>query len=159
MRIKDQRQTVRDTRTPLIASTSGQDRCRGPILLTLATLLIAALTLTAAPAQALVTHKLLHELNGSTTPAGSFSRLLNVAVVDANGAIYVSEGGHSVIDIFGPAGNYLTQINEAGLSFPIAESVSSAGEVLVLTFGPHFEEVWLKFTPSSYPVTAATTYT
>ena len=125
-------------------------------LATLATLVatLAALALTATPASAATIHPFLSELNGSNTPATEFG-LLGAVAVDSHGDLYVPEVFGSAIDVFDSQGNYLTRIAEdLNLSYPTSVAVDSAGNLYAASY---FGGV-VKFTPSSYPVTAATTY-
>jgi DNA-binding beta-propeller fold protein YncE len=63
----------------------------------------------------------LAQITGAETPAGSFSTPRDVAVDNssgpAKGDVYVTDTGHGVIDVFSPAGKYLSQITGAPTSF------------------------------------------
>lgn len=87
---------------------------------------------------------------GSST-IGGFSQLSGLAV-DANGYIYASDNTEGIVKIFAPSGEEVTQFvaeNPANLA------VDAAGAVYVVSFLGSVT----KFTPSSFPVTGATTYT
>ena len=52
--------------------------------------------------------------NGENTPAGSFGNTyVSVAAHNASGDVYVTDSAHEVTDVFGPGGEYLTQITES----------------------------------------------
>ena len=118
---------------------------------TLATLV--ALAFTAAPALAATVHPPLPKLriDGSTTPAATFSDPCGAAV-DSHGDIYVADYGDKGVDVFGPEGAYLTQIVDP--ANPCALAVDSQGNVYVNNDGVNV----VAFTPSAYPPTASTTY-
>ncbi len=65
--------------------------------------------------------KYISQLTGSETPAGSFAAPGEVAVDNssspAKGDVYVTDVGHKVIDVFGPDGKYLSQIDGTPSSF------------------------------------------
>ncbi|HEY7830504.1 MAG TPA: hypothetical protein VIC06_08075 [Solirubrobacteraceae bacterium] len=60
--------------------------------------------------------------NGDNTPAGIFGRggglggYLGVAADDASGSVYVTDAYHGVTDVFGPDGEYLTQITGSAIN-------------------------------------------
>lgn len=84
---------------------------------------------------------------------GGFAELLGVAV-DVNGNLYASDygpGGSGVISIYTPSGEPITQFETAT---PANLAVNSNGAVYV----NRWHGTVLKFTPSEFPVTSATTY-
>jgi hypothetical protein len=87
-----------------------------------------------------------------TNLIGGFDELAGLAV-DANGFIYASEKGADLVRIFEPSGEEVTQftVTEA----PKNLAVDGNGTVYVT----RALDTTLKFTPSTFPVTAATTYT
>jgi hypothetical protein len=52
-------------------------------------------------------------LEGSSTPAGSFSGVVSVAANNGTGRVYVLDPGHGVLDVFEPSGAYACQITAA----------------------------------------------
>jgi Divergent InlB B-repeat domain len=93
-------------------------------------------------------------LNGSDTPGGEFNTPCGDAV-DSHGDIYVANFGSNTIDIFGPSGSFITAIVDQG-GGPCGLAVDSVGTVYTFEFDQLQRTV--KFTPSSFPPTAATTY-
>lgn len=92
-----------------------------------------------------------------TNAIGGFSQLAGIAV-DSNGDIYASDadgGEHEegVIEVFAPSGELLTHFIPAEPK-PANLAVDSTGAVYVT----RAEFSVTKYIPSSYPVTAATTY-
>jgi DNA-binding beta-propeller fold protein YncE len=87
-----------------------------------------------------------------TNLIGGFDELAGLAV-DANGFIYASEKGLERVRIFDPSGEEVTQFAVPGEPRNLA--VDSSGTVYVT----RFLATTLKYTPSSFPVTDATTYT
>lgn len=86
----------------------------------------------------------------------------NGVAVDANGTIYVSDYSANTVSVFASTGEPLTQFNfEVGKSpeSPSDLAVASDGVVYVNSAGSTAENATYKFTPSAFPVTAATTYT
>jgi hypothetical protein len=63
----------------------------------------------------------LAQITGAETPAGSFSSPRDIAVdnssTPAKGDVYVTDVGHGAIDVFSPAGKYLSQITGAPTTF------------------------------------------
>jgi len=102
-------------------------------------------------ASAAPTHPFLESLDGAGTPAGGFDRACGVAV-DGEGDLYVADHGHNAIDVFDPAGAFLTSI---AATAPCGLAVDSNGSVYAITAGNV-----VKYEPAggSYPPTAATTY-
>ena len=90
-------------------------------------------------------------LGVGTNAIGGFTELTGLAV-DANGYIYASDRVAGVVKIFAPSGEEVTQF-AAEKAANLA--VDTGGAVYV---NRHLGTV-LKFTPSSFPVTPATTYT
>jgi hypothetical protein len=89
-----------------------------------------------------------------------------VAVDPSTGYVYVSDTGHSVIDVFAPSGAYVNQITASeglGLLHPRDLKVNSLGDVFVASEpeGGAQEKTpdVLEFTPSSETVDASTTWT
>jgi hypothetical protein len=114
-----------------------------------------ALALLSAPAFAITKHSFKFELDGSTTPTGSLAAPCGDAV-DSNGDLYVGEANGNSVDIFDSAGAYLTHIvGDPHLTAPCNLAVDSTGTVYIQNA---FSNV-VKFSPSSFPVTGATTYT
>jgi hypothetical protein len=88
-----------------------------------------------------------------TNEIGGFSEICGVAV-DANGDIYVSDFFEGV-RVYAPSGEILVAIPAtAGAAF-CNVAVDAHGTVYM----NHFEGTIEKFTPSTFPVTASTTYT
>ncbi len=71
--------------------------------------------------------KLLSELNGSGTPAGSFNP--RGVAVDSSGDLYVADAANDVVDEFDAAGNYVSQIASAEITNPASIAVNSSGDV------------------------------
>jgi hypothetical protein len=85
-----------------------------------------------------------------TSAIGGFTRLAGAAV-DSNGFIYASDRDAGTVTVFAPSGEQVTQF-EAATAATLA--VGATGTVYVnRALG-----TILDFTPSSFPVTAATTY-
>lgn len=82
--------------------------------------------------------KYLGQLDGSKTPAGSFSGPYSVAVDNskgpAKGDVYVTDNGHDVVDVFDSAGKYLSQLADAAENLSNV-AVDSVGNVWVLYRG------------------------
>ncbi len=89
---------------------------------------------------------------------GGFSELCGVAV-DQNGDIYAADLVGERVTVFAPSGAELTHFTVSKTSSPESGpcnlGVDSAGAVYVT----HWHSSVEKFTPSAFPVTAATTYT
>jgi DNA-binding beta-propeller fold protein YncE len=82
--------------------------------------------------------KYLSQITGSQTPAGSLAQPRDIAVDNSSGSakgdVYVTDVGHSVIDVFSSAGTYLSQIVGAPTSFAGAlygVAVDASGNVWV----------------------------
>jgi hypothetical protein len=135
--------------------TGGRKRARAIRGLCTALLCAAGgLALLSAPALAITKHSFKFELDGSTTPTGSLAAPCGDAV-DSNGDLYVGEANGNSVDIFDSAGAYLTRIaGDPHLTAPCNLAVDSTGTVYIQNV---FSNV-VKFSPSSFPVTAATTY-
>ncbi|MGH2853910.1 MAG: NHL repeat-containing protein [Solirubrobacteraceae bacterium] len=72
------------------------------------------------------------ETNPPGVPGGSFGSPWGVAVNDATGDIYVVDRRDSVVDILGPAGEYIGQLTGVGLTAPTGVAVDQAtGDVYV----------------------------
>jgi hypothetical protein len=113
-----------------------------------APLLALALLAPAAPAVAAVGHPFLSELAGSPPqPQGSgFEDACGVAV-DSAGNQYVSDYFHNAIDIYGPGGEYQSQIlKESNDNGPCGLAVDSSGNLYV----NNWRREVLKLTPPSY---------
>ncbi len=54
------------------------------------------------------------QINGSTTPAGSFATPWGLALDESNGDLYVADFGHGVVDKFDPSGNLITSFGTGG---------------------------------------------
>ena len=76
--------------------------------------------------------KLLYELNGSGTLAGSF-HATGVAV-DSTGKLYVADSENDVIDEFSTSGAYVGQIASPEILNPGTIAVDSSGDVYVTNF-------------------------
>jgi hypothetical protein len=118
------------------------------------------LALLSAPAFAITEHPFLSEMDGSNTPTGRWALPPGDApcstAVDSHGDVYVSQVFGSVVDVFDSAGNYLTRIaGDPHLSFPCGMAIDSTGNLYVANL---FSGV-VKYSPSSFPITSATTYT
>ena len=84
---------------------------------------------------------LLYQLNGSTTPVGSFGDVCGTAV-DSHGDVYVADFSNSVIQKFDSSGNYLASIP---LSFtPCALAVDTDGTIYAI----HWNQAVHKLTSS-----------
>ena len=70
---------------------------------------------------------------GSKTPAGSMEP--RGVAIGPNGDVYVSDFPHSVIDVFSPSGEYLTQIVSAEVERPRALAVDGSGDLYVAATG------------------------
>jgi DNA-binding beta-propeller fold protein YncE len=77
--------------------------------------LAIALALAAAPAGARVAHPFVESLDGTATPAASFTPS-GVAVDPSSHDLYVSDSAHKLIDKFSSTGTYLCQITGLGES-------------------------------------------
>lgn len=89
---------------------------------------------------------------------GGFSGLCGVAV-DSSGNIYAADRAELKVKVFAPTGAPLTEFEVGEIpavegSGPCNLAIDSAGDVYV----NHSESAVEKFAPSSFPVTAATTY-
>jgi hypothetical protein len=120
--------------------------------------LVAVLPAAPAAAGESLSHPFIGELGGnegtSRTPSGAFEDACAVAL-DSHGDAYVSDYYHDAVDVFGPTREYLTRIaNESLGNGPCALAVDSAGNVYV----NDWRQDVVRFTPSSDPPTAATTY-
>ncbi len=87
---------------------------------------VAMLTLGAAPAFGEVSHALVGSFDGSETPAGSLGNANGVAVDSGTGDVYVADIAHDVVDKFTAAGVYLCQITGGGLP-SLSECNGAAG--------------------------------
>lgn len=134
-----------------------------------------ALALCAAPAWAVAEHSFepIRSLRGDTSTSvddpvpdpgslhpGAFVSPCGT-VTDRHGYIYVATSapfpggfGAGRIDIFDPAGNYLTHIADS--EGPCGLAIDSTGSVYVFQEATHTVEV---FTPSAFPPVVGTTYT
>jgi hypothetical protein len=133
-------------------------------------LLLAALTLHAAPARAEApTHASLFTYYASPEkecPPGSSTcprfppphEGLEDAcgvTVDSQGDIYVSDYYHDVVDVFGPGPEYLTQIKaESNGNGPCGLAVDANGDVYV----DNWRQNVVRYAPSEFPPTSNTTY-
>jgi hypothetical protein len=120
--------------------------------------LVLALPAASAKAAESPSHPFIGELSGnegaSHTPAGAFEDACAVAL-DSNGDTYVADYYHDAVDVFGPSHQYLTQIaNESPGNGPCALAVDSEGRVYV----NDWRQDVVRFTPSSYPPSASTSY-
>jgi hypothetical protein len=98
-------------------------------------------------------HPYVEQFDGSETAHGSLVEPFALAV-DSHGDVYSSDReGARAINIFTPAGVYLTDILP-GSSVAKSLAIDSEGDVFALV-GSGVTE----FVPSAYPVTSATTYT
>jgi hypothetical protein len=70
---------------------------------------------------------------GSATPAGSLEPT-GVAVDPASGDVYVADGAHNVIDVFGPTGTYLEQIVDPHITAAAAIAIDSSDNLYVTNF-------------------------
>jgi hypothetical protein len=77
---------------------------------------------------------LIGTINGSSTPAGSFSNPLWDAVDPKTGNLYVADSGHKVVDEFNDEGGYVGQIS--GAKTPQGSFVP-AGVAVDPNHGPH----------------------
>jgi hypothetical protein len=94
----------------------------------------------------------------ATNEIGGFSGLCGVAV-DSGGNIYAADRAELKVEVFAPTGAPLTEFEVGEIpavegSGPCNLAIDSAGGVYV----NHSESAVEKFAPSSFPVTAATTY-
>jgi hypothetical protein len=88
--------------------------------------------------------------NPGTNQVGGFGYLLGVAT-DVNGYLYAADWGSGTVSVLAPNGEFLTsfEMSEAG-----SVAVRSDGTVYV----NHYFGATEKYVPSSFPVTASTTY-
>jgi hypothetical protein len=121
-------------------------------------LLVPLLFASAAQGAESPSHPFIAELSGNEgsgrTPNGAFEDACAVAV-DSNNDTYVSDYYHDAVDVFDPSGAYLTQI--AGQSLgngPCALALDAAGRIYVNDWRQNV----VRYTPSSYPPNAVTTY-
>jgi hypothetical protein len=91
--------------------------------------------------------KYLAQITGAETPAGSFSGPRDIAVDNssspAKGDVYVTDVGHSVIDVFSSAGKYLAQIMGAPTAFGgilYGVAVDASGNVWAYDRGANVDE-------------------
>lgn len=119
-----------------------------------------ALALPSAPALGAESpsHPFLSELTGAEgaarTPSGAFEGACGLAL-DSHSDTYLADYYHNAVDVFGPSGEYLTQIASESLgNGPCALAVDSAGRVYV----DNWRAEVVRFTPSAYPPSATTTY-
>jgi hypothetical protein len=120
------------TRKPTTVAVAG--------LATLA-LACAAMLLASSPAPAIFVHRYEREINGSATPAGSFSPH-GVAVDNSTGSsagsVYVSDFEH-VVDSFGSLGEYMSQLTgytkPLGIAIDNSAGLSARGGVYVADYG------------------------
>jgi hypothetical protein len=133
-------------------------------LLTLAGLLALLVLPTAASAQltAAPSHDFLFELRGFVKepghvpippPEGELEDACGVAV-DSVGDIYISDYYHRTIDVYSPAREYLTQIEDPDPDGPCNLAVDSSGDVYV----NHWRRNVVRYAPSEFPPSAATEY-
>ncbi len=125
------------------------------------------LALSAAPAAAAESpsHLFLTETNGAPQsgarpPTGAFEDACGIAL-DSHGDRYVADYYHDAVDVFGPTGEYLTQIAaESNGNGPCGLAVDN--DPSSPAYGDLYVENWraevVKYTPSAYPPTATTTY-
>jgi hypothetical protein len=95
---------------------------------------------------------------GEAHPPKAFSQVCAVAV-DSAGDTYVSDQAAGRIDIFGPEGLYLTQIEDEDR--PCQLAVDAEGNLYVGQEGgstSNAEQGVFRFSPSSYPVSPLTVY-
>ncbi len=122
-----------------------------------AVLIFVALLLTIASASALAAEPVNHPFSlsgsfeGKETPAGAFEDACGLAI-DSHGDIYVSDYYHRVVDVFGSS--YLTQLKLPPANGPCGLAVDSGGRLYVNSY----HEGVTRFTPSSFPPSASTTY-
>jgi hypothetical protein len=126
---------------------------------TFVALALLALILFAAPAYAALPHPFLTSasLNGSNTPQTNFDEPCGTTV-DSHGDIYVATYGNGdggAVSVFKPDGSYLTQFTPAvGGGGPCGLAVDSSGVLYINGWNTDV----VRYTPSAYPPTAATTY-
>lgn len=119
---------------------------------------LLVLTPTALAAES-PSHPFLAETNGIASasnrpPTGAFEDACGVAL-DSHGDRYVADYYHDAVDVFGPSGEYLTQIaKESDGNGPCGLAVDAAGRVYV----ENWRAEVARYTPSTYPPTAATAY-
>ncbi len=71
------------------------------------------------------------QLDGSTTPAGSFSGPCGVAVDQSNGDVYLADRANDRIWVFDETGTYLDRIADSILNGPCGLALDSAGNLYV----------------------------
>jgi DNA-binding beta-propeller fold protein YncE len=86
-------------------------------------------------------------------PEGEFEDACGVAV-DAFGDLYISDYYHHTIDIYDSSRTYLTQIKDPDPDGPCNLAIDAEGHLYV----NHWRRNVVRFTPSSFPPTASTTY-
>ncbi len=119
----------------------------------LALLVIGTAMFAGAPsAVAASSHPFLGVNDGSETTSGEFEFACGVAV-DEEGYLYVSSWGTSEVNIFDPAHEFVTSVEDEG--GPCDLAVDSEGNIYV---HDALADVKL-FKPSAYPPTSTTTYT
>ncbi len=93
-----------------------------------------ALALSAGSASAAVVNFYTSQIDGSETPAGSFSP--SALALASDGSLYVGDGAHSVIDKFDSDGKYVSQIDIGGTPvgslYPFELAVDGSDNVYVL---------------------------
>jgi Divergent InlB B-repeat domain len=117
--------------------------------------------LPAAPALAAESpsHPFLAETNGvpssgARPPTGAFEDACGIAL-DSHGDRYVADYYHDAVDVFGPTGEYLTQIaSESNGNGPCGLAVDATGRLYV----ENWRAEVVAYTPSAYPPTSTTTY-
>ncbi len=83
--------------------------------------------------------KLLSELNGSGTPAGSFDP--RGVAVNSGGDLYVADAANDVVDEFDAAGNYVSQIASAEITEPASIAVNSSGDIYLNNYNENTIEL------------------